>query len=318
MASLVSIIVLTYNSERYISNCLEAIKNQTYKSFEVLIVDAGSTDETIKILEKYKSLIDLQVILAPNTSMGEARNIGVRRASGEFLAFCDSDDVFLPEKLNSQLESARNTSCDKFVVFSNHLIAKEGEFANTRVPRDNTNFMKKKSYEVLVWQGCNLSGMLVRHFKDTPIFFTSGLGGRYGEDWQYNISLYMNDYEFVHCDGIFSSVTERPDSHTTLEMQYLLVYYVLLKVFSAKDYLKKKGHSKLTCYRILVPFIMKFYLSSAFVIDKEDYKEKLALLQKEAIFKKLFFIRFLIWPLLNKRVLLLLLKLKRMFMKKRL
>lgn len=311
MSPLISIIVLSFNSERHISNCLEAIKSQTYQNFEVFVVDAGSNDRTIKILEEYQSVINLRVFRAPNTTMGEARNIGIKHASGEFLAFCDSDDVFLPEKLASQVEKANKVTYGKFVIFSNHVISTEGEIKKIRLPRDNSNFMKKNSFDVLRWQGCNLSGMLVKHFKDKPIMFTEGPGGRYGEDWQYNIALYLDDYRFVHCPGFFSSVTERSDSHTTLEMQYLLIYYVLLKVLTAEDYFKKQGYKGLVWLRIITPFVIKFHLASAFVIHLADYEEKYRLIQIYCNYKTLFLIRPLIWPLQSKWILRLLLKIKR-------
>src|SRR3989304_9214118 len=96
----ISVIVLTKNSQKYIRQCIESILNQTYPDFEVIVVDAGSKDETISILDGYKNKTNLPFRIEgvpPNTSIGKARQIGLEISNGEIIAFIDSD-VELPHE----------------------------------------------------------------------------------------------------------------------------------------------------------------------------------------------------------------------------
>lgn len=91
---LISIIVPAYNVERYLSNCLDSIINQTYKELEIILVDDGSTDSSGSICDEY-ALIDKRVRVLHNTNCGVsfARNAGIECANGELICFIDSDDT---------------------------------------------------------------------------------------------------------------------------------------------------------------------------------------------------------------------------------
>lgn len=97
---MISVIVVTKNSERHLKECLDSILMQEFYKFEVIIVDAMSTDKTRDIIyesfNKYYFLLKM-IYVPSNTTIGEARNIGMRNASGEILAYIDSD-VELPHK----------------------------------------------------------------------------------------------------------------------------------------------------------------------------------------------------------------------------
>ena len=89
---LVSIVIPTYNSARFFADCIESIKNQTWKNLEVIVVDDGSTDGTVAIAEKYKC----RVIRNPIKGRAEAKNMGIEDSSGEYLFFVDSDMELTP------------------------------------------------------------------------------------------------------------------------------------------------------------------------------------------------------------------------------
>lgn len=93
----ISIIIPAYNAEKTIERLLKTILKQTYKNYEIIIINDGSTDNTEKILEKYKTNENIKIISKPNEGVGKARKIGFQEATGDLLFFCDSDD-FLPKK----------------------------------------------------------------------------------------------------------------------------------------------------------------------------------------------------------------------------
>lgn len=105
MDRLVSIITPTFNSEKYISETINSIQAQSYRNWELLITDDCSTDNTVVIIQKIiKSDHRIKLfILKQNSGAGIARNQSIKNASGKLIAFCDSDDQWLPEKLATQI-----------------------------------------------------------------------------------------------------------------------------------------------------------------------------------------------------------------------
>lgn len=104
--SIVSIIVPTYNSECYIGRTIESVISQTYKFWEMIIVDDCSSDKTAEVILSY-SLKDKRIKynrLELNSGAAVARNVAMSMATGQYIAFLDSDDVWLPDKLSAQIQ----------------------------------------------------------------------------------------------------------------------------------------------------------------------------------------------------------------------
>lgn len=111
---LVSIITPCYNSERFISETIDSVKSQTYPNWEMLIIDDGSTDNSEKIVDQYVEKDSrIKLIKQKNAGSAAARNNGIRHAQGQYIALLDSDDIWLPEFLNDQVEfmSKNKTFC---------------------------------------------------------------------------------------------------------------------------------------------------------------------------------------------------------------
>ena len=95
----ISVIVPVYNAEKYLSRCIDSILNQTYKDFELILINDGSKDKSIDILRKYENIDNrIKVIYNSNNGVSKTRNIGVRLAQGEYIQFIDSDD-FIDENM---------------------------------------------------------------------------------------------------------------------------------------------------------------------------------------------------------------------------
>jgi glycosyltransferase involved in cell wall biosynthesis len=100
-----SVIIPAYNAEQYIRTAIESCLSQTYAPHEIIVVDDSSTDGTAAVAESFPSLVRV-IRLAENRGASFARNRGVQEASGDWLAFLDADDWFLPEKLELQRRCA--------------------------------------------------------------------------------------------------------------------------------------------------------------------------------------------------------------------
>jgi glycosyltransferase involved in cell wall biosynthesis len=114
---LVSVIIPTYNYGRFLAEALDIVLGQTVSDLEVIIVDDGSTDDTPEILARFDDP-RVRAVRIPNQGVSVARNTGLDLASGEFVAFLDADDRWLPEKLARQLAMFR-ADPDLGLVFTN-------------------------------------------------------------------------------------------------------------------------------------------------------------------------------------------------------
>lgn len=89
----ISIIIPVYNSEKKLGKCIESIVNQSFRNYEMLLVDDGSSDQSLAICKKYGELDNrIKVISSDNHGVSHARNLGLKNANGEYIVFCDSDD----------------------------------------------------------------------------------------------------------------------------------------------------------------------------------------------------------------------------------
>lgn len=127
MSELISIIMPAYNAEKYIANSIESVIEQTYANWELIIIDDGSTDRTLKIATEYKNK-DERIIVTNtrvNSGVAKARNIGYSISKGRFVAFLDSDDIWLNRKLAVQLDFILKKKC-ALVYSSYELIDEDG------------------------------------------------------------------------------------------------------------------------------------------------------------------------------------------------
>ena len=140
---LVSIILPLYNSKEYISQTIESIINQSYTNWELIVTDDCSSDNSYEIVNSY-TLLDERIFLHKldkNGGAGSARNKSIKNSKGRFIAFCDSDDQWKPNKLETQISfMIKNKyvfTCSAFEV-----INENGKFIETIYPPKKLTFNK--------------------------------------------------------------------------------------------------------------------------------------------------------------------------------
>ncbi len=183
--SSISVVIPAYNCSFYLLDAVESICNQTVRPQEIIIVDDGSSDETSKVAntcaERHPSLI--RYLYQNNQGPSSARNTGIRNARGEFIAFLDADDLWLPSKLELQLKHLQAqplcgiVGCGYFLVDPNLGIIEERQ--GLRVI-DHRSLMRQLAIKNVI--SGSASGVLVRKVCfDQVGFFDESL--RTSEDW---------------------------------------------------------------------------------------------------------------------------------------
>lgn len=119
MNELISVIIPVYNVEKYLSRCLESVLRQTYKQLEIILVDDGATDNSLEICNKYAARDErIKVFHKENEGLGLTRNYGIKKATGRYVAFIDSDDFIVDDAIQVMYEKAEETGVDLVVASS--------------------------------------------------------------------------------------------------------------------------------------------------------------------------------------------------------
>ena len=113
MDHLVSVIVPIYNVERFLERCFDSIFHQTYKNFEIIAIDDGSTDDSPTLLDQFaQSDSRIKAVHQKNSGVAAARNNGLRMAQGEYILFVDSDDTISPLGMERLVKKAIASDLD--------------------------------------------------------------------------------------------------------------------------------------------------------------------------------------------------------------
>lgn len=187
----VSVIMSVYNGEKYLRESLESILNQTFKDFEFIIVNDGSTDRTLEILQKFeRSDSRVKIISQKILGLTKSLNKAISHSKGEFIARQDSDDISLPERLEKQLNVIDKKSNIDLVASWYYIINENGENILLRKLPEAETVRRLLKFENLI---CHSSVM----FKKTSFLVYGG----YNENLQYGqdrfLWLKMRNFEII-------------------------------------------------------------------------------------------------------------------------
>lgn len=274
-----SIIIPVYNVEQYIEKCLDSVFNQTYKNFEVIVVNDGTEDNSIDIIKKY----DVKLINQKNQGLSAARNNGVKEATGEYLIFVDSDDYIekdLLEQINNNLENnptiVRYQAID--VIEKREINRYEEEFYNKN-GKDAFSAITEYHYVEPAW----LYAINRKYYLENNFEFKTGA---YHEDFGL-IPLVIYKSEKVnsinYCGYCYLKRTGSIMNTTSYEkdikkMDDMLIHYNYLM----NEISKIKGDNK-----IIVSFISNSVIMKLLSLKKDDYKKYLKVLRDKKVFDNL-------------------------------
>lgn len=127
-----SVVIPAYNAGKFLSECLESVFSQSTSPFEVICVDDGSVDDTCDVVRQYPAV---QLICQQNQGCSAARNAALRVISSEFVAFCDADDIWLPNKMTMQLKLFQNDIAASYCA-TEEFISELTNMSGARSPRN--------------------------------------------------------------------------------------------------------------------------------------------------------------------------------------
>lgn len=153
MSYKVSVIVPVYNAEEYLEKCIESILSQTLRNIEIILINDGSKDSSGSICEKYKEIDErINVIHIENAGVSNARNIGIKNSTGEYIVFCDSDDYVNKKWCEKLYNSARmNPECMVVCGINIHNQRKKCNIIEKLIINSNENisYINKSDFYIL-------------------------------------------------------------------------------------------------------------------------------------------------------------------------
>lgn len=247
----VSVIIPVYNCEKYISRAIESVLSQTLKDIEIILIDDGSNDDSVKICDEYaKKKDNIKVLHKKNEGAGMARNDGLKMAEGEFVAFLDSDDYLdscMYEVLYNKAikEKAQACFCGNNKVIDGNIIAdgniKDRVFDRKKILKKTIPYVldgEKKTIEgaIAVWHGIYSLKLIKKYklsFLNERVFMS--------EDTIFNLEFFGYAYRIVfvkenlHYQCIIPKSLSRDYSNYSLKPIRAFYYYILQYINSHKD-----------------------------------------------------------------------------------
>jgi len=269
-----SVVVLTLNSERYIERCLNSLVRQSLEDFEILVVDAGSTDLTREIVARYDQRF--RWLELPGSDMGAARNYGMRMSHGRYLMFLDSDDFYLREKLQRQVAALEDASTvDVMFCAAWHFRTGHPDIVGIKrhsaQPKEFRDFLEGRNH--------NLGTMcLRRRVWDAGFAFGEGDRGRYGEEWRLQLALAQHGVPMVYQREPLVAVEIRSDSHTTWSRQWMMKQQAISEVEHVASLLTPEQRSTVDVAGIIDDFRSKLVIGLLLDGQEADAERAAALI----------------------------------------
>ena len=287
MGPLISVILLTLNSEKYICRAFKSLERQTFDNFEAIVVDAGSIDKTKQIVQSFDSRF--KFLSCHNSDMGMARNFGIANSKSTIITFLDSDDFYLDNKLERQysiLSVDQNISISYCAAwhFRTDKPSLIGHKSLDNIPLTLRDFISGKNF--------NLNTMCFRkNIWEMGFKFGEGDRGRYGEEWRLQLSMALAGISMNFIDELLVVAEMRPDSHTLWSRQWIMKEQAIQELELVSKNLNSQKNTSLNLKFLIDYFRYKLIIS--LIIDEKKFKaiESSKLINSNIIrYKSYFFI----------------------------
>ena len=285
-----SIIIPVYNVEQYLQNCVQSVLTQTYQDLQVILVDDGSTDSSGILCDQLAQQDSrIQVVHKVNGGLSDARNAGLKVATGDYVAFLDSDDLYLLNDGIAQLMEVAQAEQPDVLLFQCVDIYPHRQSARKAYATDYlaTHTGTEVFHQLVRTQSFNMSAcfQLIRRelLEEHQIYFEKGLLSE-DVDWSLRLWRYVNKvrainlplYGYQHREG---SITTTYTIRNLRSYEHIFAKFVRLYEERVKD-------AATECYwRTTMGYLAQMYTSCLYAygqIDRKDKKEAYAILLQYA------------------------------------
>jgi teichuronic acid biosynthesis glycosyltransferase TuaG len=192
---LCSVIIPVHNGECYLEHALRSVLNQSYNKLEIIIINDASEDRTMQIAGNFlQGNENIKIItLQQNRGVAFARNTGLQNASGNYIAFLDSDDLWMPEKLAMQIRAMEEYNCD-LCYTAYDMIDESGGFIKRRPVRDKVGFTDLLKENNIIFSGVLCKAEAIKNTKFNLDCFH--------EDYLFLLQLLQNGKKFYGLNEI--------------------------------------------------------------------------------------------------------------------
>lgn len=269
MKKLVSIIVPVHNSSKYLKNCIDSLLNETYKNIEIIVVENGSTDNSLEILECYKDKIHLTKLNAKGLS--KARNKGISLAKGDYIAFVDSDDFIEPNMIDELVNNLEKNNSDLSICniteiheYTNKII-KRNEYPCSLIDQKeiNKNLIK---FNYAVWNKLYKSEII----KENNIKFPDDI--KY-EDISFSLQYITKCKKISKTNEyLYNYIIHKSSEQTTVDKKVFDIFKIMdiCKNFITAENLEDIYIKELTTYALKMRYVKDKHLRKNFI--NEVYK----------------------------------------------
>lgn len=264
----VSVIVPVYNVEEYLARCLDSLVNQSLKDIEIIVVNDGSPDNSQKIIDNYcKKYKNIKSFIKENGGLSDARNFGIEKAQGEYIAFLDSDDYVTIDMYMEMYNKAKSGNFDMVVCDLNYVYDDKIIKASCNIKKDTNNI---KDVMLNIYPAA-WNKIFKRNLMDKGIRFKKGV---WFEDVEfiYRLLPYINTIGVVH--KAFNQYVQREGSITNTINKKL--YHYIDNWNGIVDYYKKNNlyeEYKLELEYCYVRYIYATFIKQASKYNYKDYMD---------------------------------------------
>ena len=264
----VSIIVPVYNVEEYLARCLDSLVNQSLKDIEIIVVNDGSPDNSQKIIDNYcKKYKNIKSFIKENGGLSDARNFGIEKAQGEYIAFLDSDDYVTIDMYMEMYNKAKSGNFDMVVCDLNYVYDDKIIKTSCNIKKDTNNI---KDVMLNIYPAA-WNKIFKRNLMDKGIRFKKGV---WFEDVEfiYRLLPYINTIGVVH--KTFNQYVQREGSITNTINKKL--YHYIDNWNGIVEYYKKNNlyeEYKLELEYCYVRYIYATFIKQASKYNYKDYMD---------------------------------------------
>ena len=263
---MISVIIPVYNSQKYLPRCIESVLRQNFSDIELILIDDGSSDNSLNLIEKYvKSDKRVQLIKQQHRSVSFARNSGLRVAKGDLIMFIDSDDYIAQNCLTTLVDLQKKSNAD--IIYTQPVSGKlsKASFDYKIFDRDIALkwFLNVKKFSGYSW------GKLYRKKAINGLSFPENM--TYGEDGVFSWNALMHSKKIVYSNQEFYHYNKRENSLTGRTSDYSEKN---LNVFLQVDYIQSSIPKQLEKYFKVFKFAIYFNELIIYRRSSNEAKEK--------------------------------------------